>query len=401
MFVSNRRSHDPQVAAFRPTRDWVSRVRRRLRRKWIERDFARYRSVRPAGLEPFQDSRSPAGWEVIRQIPDCDVVHLHWIANGFIDYENFFATIPFRTPVVWTMHDMNPFTGGCHYDMGCSRYKDHCGTCPQLGSRMPQDLAYRIWERKRSAFERVPAGRLHFVTPSRWLAEEAKRSGLIKQFPIAVIPYGLDLEAFAPRNRSYAREVLGLAPDAQVILFLADGLDNRRKGFALLAEALAGLGTDANINLVSLGHNQAPAEVKVPWMNLGFLDNDRLLSLIYSAADLFVIPSLQDNLPNTVLEALACGTPIAGFAAGGIPELVRPGTTGLLAPVNDVGALRTAILQLLQDPAELERLRANCRHLAMQEYALEQQAERYAELYGRILAGKEAVEFSGNGHGSK
>jgi len=317
------------------------------------------------------------------------VINLHWIAK-FVDYQAFFSVVPQSTPVVWTLHDMNAFTGGCHYDVGCGKYAMHCGACPQLGSNDPADLAHQVWERKKKIFTNIKSGRLHIVTPSRWLAHEVERSALGKLFPVSTIPNGVDVEDFSPRDRHAARELLGVPPHAKVVLFVADGMDNRRKGFRLLAQALAGADDKVlNLFLISLGRSKSLMDTQLPWLHLGFMDDDRWLSHVYSAADVFVIPSLQDNLPNTVLEAMACGTPVVGFDVGGIPEMVRPGISGLVVPPHDVIALRAAIVGLLRDPARCAEMSENCRRISVENYALEVQARRYVEFYKRIVGDAE------------
>jgi glycosyltransferase involved in cell wall biosynthesis len=174
------------------------------------------------------------------------------------------------------------------------------------------------------------------------------------------------------------------------VLFLTDSIVTRRKGFALLAEALNGLTDVPNVLLLSLGNNPAvlknpPIVESIPHRHLDFLDDDEVLASIYSAADLFVIPSLQENLPQTTLEAMSCGTPAVGFDVGGIPDLVRPGVTGELAPVGDAGALGTAIRKMLKDPEKLEEMSVNCRRVVVEEYAHDVQAGRYTDLYRALI----------------
>lgn len=386
MLVSTKASHDPYVVTVDLPADLLSRVRRRLRRKRIERDFARYRPSRPAGLEAFSDDRTPGEAALVRLLPECDVINLHWVA-GLLDHPSFFSSVPRVRPIVWTLHDMNALTGGCHYDLGCRRHATQCGACPQLGSPDPGDLASQVWQRKSEALSGVPPRALHIVAPSRWLARTAKQSALLARFPVTVIPYGIDLEVFAPRDRRAAREVLGIPQAARVVLFLADVLSNGRKGFDLLMRALQGCVHKVDhLALMSLGHNPPPNELPVPWFHFGFLADDRLLSLMYSAADVFVIPSRQDNLPNTVLEALACGLPCIGFDVGGISDMVRAGVTGLLAPSNDVDGLERATVELLGDEARRRTMARTCRAVCLAEYALDRQAQRYAELYAGCLA---------------
>jgi glycosyltransferase involved in cell wall biosynthesis len=386
MFVAYGDTGDKATIALQlPKNGKMRRIRRRVRAFNINRALSRYASSRPSGYDIFSDDRSPYAREVVNQLPPCDVINLHWVA-GLVDYGQFFAAVPAATPVVWTLHDMNPLTGGCHYNGTCERYASVCGACPQLGSSDPSDLAYRIWLRKRRAFAQAARSRLHIVTPSRWLATEVHRSGLALPFPVSVIPYGLDLDDFAPRNRRTAREVFGLPQHAKVILFIADGLGLRRKGFVYLAEALKGLSRMDDLVVLCLGRGTLPDTLNIPCVNAGVVHSDRLLSFAYSAADLLVVPSLQDNLPNTVLEAMACGLPVVGFDVGGIPEMVRNGVTGILTPAGDVARLREAVLELLQSGPRREAMAAASRRVATDEYSLEIQARRYSELYERLFS---------------
>jgi glycosyltransferase involved in cell wall biosynthesis len=384
MFVSQKDTDDPTVIAFQPPRDLCSRLQRRLRHEQITRSVARYRISRPTGYAGFDDDRVPDSSHLLAQLPVSDVINVHAM-YGFVDYHAFFTTVPHQTPVVRTLHDMSFFTGGCHVAEDCRKYIDRCGACPQLGSRREEDLSRDIWQRKRATLKAVKPGRLYVVAPSRWLANEARQSSLLHDFPITVIPLALDTEVFCPRDRWVAREALGIPQDASVVLFIASLLSQPLKGFALLAQALSGLGHLSNLFLVSAGRGKPPVEVRMPHLSLGYITNARFLSLIYSAVDVFVIPSLHDNLPQTALEAIACGTPVVGFEVGGIPDMVRHGVNGLVVPTGDVSALCTAIRTLLQDPAQRAVMAANCRRIAVQEYALEVQARRYLELYEEIL----------------
>jgi glycosyltransferase involved in cell wall biosynthesis len=201
---------------------------------------------------------------------------------------------------------------------------------------------------------------------------------------MTVIPLGLNIGDFAPRHRCLARNVLGVPQNARVILFAAEVVDNRRKGFTLLAQALAGLADLPNLFMISLGRGKPAIDGQFPHMPLGHISDDRWLSLVYSAADVFVLPSLQEAFGQTALEALACGTPVVGFAVGGIPDIVRQGVTGLLVPPQDVVALRAAIAALLRDATGRAQMAANCRRIAVEEYALEVQAQRYVELYQQL-----------------
>jgi glycosyltransferase involved in cell wall biosynthesis len=281
---------------------------------------------------------------------------------------------------------MNAVTGGCHYDLGCGRFAQRCAACPQLGSEDPNDLAGQVWDRKRAVFERLDPRRFCIVTPSRWLGQVVKQSPIFSRFRIETIPYGIDLDDFAPRDRAAARDVLRIPQDSHVILFLAEMLDNRRKGFPLLEEALSSCSRLVDrLWLLSVGHNPPQPKTDVQGSHLNYVGNDRFLSLAYSAADLFVIPSLQDNLPNTVLEAMACGTPVVGFDVGGIRDMIRPDRTGVLVEAGDVVGLRAAIVTLLKSPGTRQQMSQQARQIALAEYPLLLQARRYGELYEELL----------------
>ena len=385
MLVREARTNDPSVIRFQPTTSLLGRLKRRFRREQIQRKLRS--SIRESGdrLEPFRIDRSEYGADLVSHLPPHDIVNLHWVAD-FVDYPSFLGKLSTGQRLVWTLHDMNAFTGGCHYDLGCGRYLQACGECPQLGMPAPSDLSSQIWARKKALFENLPSDQVHFVAPSSWLADQAKQSPLLRRFPISVLPYGLDLNDFAPREKFSAREVFGIPHQAKVVLFVADGLPLMRKGFGKLIEALEHIKSRLpHLCLVMVGHNSPDLKDRVPHMNLGPITNDRLLSNVYSAADVLAIPSLQDNLPNTVLESMACGTPVVGFAVGGIPDMVRNKKTGLLVPPHDVALFGSALVEIVSDSHRLTKMGENCRRAAEQGFSLLQQASRYEELYGRLI----------------
>jgi glycosyltransferase involved in cell wall biosynthesis len=394
MLVLKRGSGDDAVSALRPRNDCVGRWARKLRERKIRRDYERYRPTIPTGIEPFSDDRSEHAGQIVPQLPECDLINLHWIGGGFLDHESFFAGYPKHVPLVWRLADMGALTGGCHYDQGCGKFADRCGACPQLGSVHEDDLSRQVWLRKTAALAHVGRGGLHVVGTSRWIASEAKRSSLLGRFPISVIPNGLDVEEFAPRDKNFSRDLWNIPRDAAVVLFAAETLANVRKGFAQLAAALAGIRGVEKLLLVSVGGvgwKKCELPEGLPHLGLGRVNNDRMLSTIYSAADVFVIPSLQESFGQTVIESLACGTPVVGFASGGIVDMVRPGQTGWLAPTGDVDALRNAIETALRDRDRRRSMSPICRQVAVEEYSLDVQARAYAALYETLLARAKTV----------
>lgn len=389
MLVARRQVDLPGVlSAAVPRRHGLHRLGHSLRVHTARAARARYAACEKRGYERFSDDRSVYVHHLAAQIPEeCGIVNLHWVA-GLVDYRSFFRALPDEIAIVWTLHDMNVFTGGCHYDAGCGRFTDSCGRCPQLNSRIDRDASRRIWERKRESFELLTSRRMRFVADSHWLAAEASRSSLLRGLRIDVIHYGLDLNVFRPRDRSFARSMVGLDPKAFVVLFVADSVRNRRKGFGFLTEALGRLEADPQMRLLSIGSGKPEVQSHLIHHHEGSVRDDRWLSLLYSAADVFVIPSIQEAFGQTALEAIACGTPVVGFDTGGIPDIVRPGETGVLVPAGDVSALAQAILSLRLDPRHVEALGRSGRLVAESEFGLLRQARDYASLYRELLGSR-------------
>ena len=379
----------PGVHVYAPSSGLLPSIRRFIVRRRLRSSMARYVGFRATDDVLFTDDRTEHGAGPLADMQTADLWHLHHIA-GFIDCSSLCRAAE-STPIVWTLHDMNPMTGGCHYDLGCGKFAERCGACPRLGSNTEHDLSREIWLRKKKSLRRLDPKAMHVVCPSRWLAQEARRSSLLGHFPISVIPYGLDINVFSPRDRQAARSLLGIPESAEAIAFVASSSQRRIKGFPLLDEALAGLKGEKNLLLLSVGEGEPELSSDIRHVHAGKVNNDLFLAAIYSAADVFVIPSLQDNLPCTVLESMACGVPVVGFAVGGIPEMIREGETGLLAPPEDIPALRACLVRLLGDAALRARMSRVCRQRAMTEYSLEAQADRYAALYREALSGN-AVE---------
>ncbi|MGW8247533.1 MAG: glycosyltransferase family 4 protein [Acidiferrobacterales bacterium] len=370
MYVKHKKSDDETVLKFRLPNRFLDRLYRDIREKQIKKESEKYLQNRPKRYELFTNDRNAFGKQVFSQLPDTDIVNLHWLSY-FIDYQSLFSYVPRPTSIVWTLHDLNAFTGGCHYDLGCGRYHTGCGACPQLGSESSHDLSSIVWQRKKRLFHSLDESRLNLVAPSKWLGEEVRKSPLMGKFPIHVIPNGLDVAKFRPRDKQGARKSLGISANEKVILFVSELTTNVRKGFRVLGEALADLHRLNNIVLLSVGREEPDVCAGIRHIFLGTVESDDRMAEIYSAADIFVIPSLQDNLPNTVIESIACGTPVVGTDVGGIPDMVRPGTTGLLVRESDSIDLSNKIIELLRNDDLRKMMSARCREVAVQEYSNE------------------------------
>lgn len=290
-----------------------------------------------------------------------------------------------HAPVAWTLHDMWSFTGRCAYSYDSRKFITGCdATCAnphEYPALAPERIA-GAWEQRRQLFAELP--NLVAITPSRWLVEQA-RAGLWAGHQVEVISNGLSLETYRPHDRAAAREALGIWAAGPCILIAAHGLDDHRKGVALLLEALPQL-HHRPLTLLTMGGGETPFQAEgVHHHALGYLSDEQAKVLAYSAADLLVHPALADNQPLVVMEAIACGTPVVAFPIGGLPEMVRPGETGWLAAEVSPSALADALSVALRDLASGANLRSRCRSFAEQEYRVEQQAQCYLALFESLM----------------
>lgn len=377
-----RTQPDPAVLALMNDVPWWSRQQIKLARNWDKRPL---RDHQPrSGLLWWSFNRFPTPLADVINRQAADVVHLHWLGDAFLPLTDWSKI---AQPLVWTLHDMWAFTGGCHTALGCDRYRRACGRCPLLNSSADDDITARTLTRKKQHWANLE---LTLITPSRWLADCARQSALFAHKTVEVIPYGIDTERFKPIDRAASRAALNLPPDKPLLLFGASGgRHDPVKGFDLLRDALHHLKHDhpaglADLTLVSFGDDHAADEWPYPLVNLGVLRDDVALVLAYSAADVFVAPSRQDNFPNTVLESLACGTPVIAFDVGGMPDMIAPGETGDLAPPEDVAALARHLAALLRDDEARQRMSHAARAKVLREFEFISIARRYRELYQRL-----------------
>jgi glycosyltransferase involved in cell wall biosynthesis len=320
-----------------------------------------------------------------------DIINLHWVCGGYMQVES----VPkFNKPLVWTLHDMWPFTGGCHYSEECDRYTKSCGSCPQLHSSKDSDLSRWVWQRKAQAWKNL---NLTLVTPSHWLAECAKSSSLLQEYPVNVIANGLDPEVYKPMNRLLLRESLNLPPNKQLVLFGAmQGTDDRWKGFPLLVPALQSLsksGWQDKIELLVFGSSQPenPIDVGFKTHYLGRLE-DESLAKVYAAADVMVVPSRYEAFGQTASEALACGTPVVAFDVTGLKDIVDGQQNGYLAKPYETEDLARGIAWVLEDPDRHQKLCRSARLKVEEKFTLQVQARAYKNLYEEILQAAKGVD---------
>jgi len=365
--VQERSSDDPKVIGPKgPAGRLTSKVRRSL-----GDTLARFANREESGKQSLNILPSGMHWRINALSPD--IVHLHWIGHEAISIREI-AKID--APVVWTLHDMWAFQGTQHYSGS------------QTGESSGQNSWRERWLRRWKKHQWAEMD-LHVVTPSRWLAEEARCSEVLDDRPIISIPNGLDLSTYKPINEEVARSVFRLPHQVPLVLFGAvNVLGNPRKGAHLLRPALETLlEMREEVELVIFGASGGEdRSFKGRVHYAGELRDDTSLALLYSAADAFVLPSMQDNLPNTVAEALACGTPCVGFDVGGVPEMIEHKKSGYVAePFNTDDLARG--LDWVLSPSRKEKLSAEARRKACRAYDIRSTAEKYEECYRSILNG--------------
>jgi glycosyltransferase involved in cell wall biosynthesis len=315
-----------------------------------------------------------------------DIINIHWVCNGYLQIETL---AKFRQPLVWTLHDMWPFTGGCHYNDSCENYKVSCGSCPQLHSDLSWDLSRWIWQRKLRAWQNID---LTIVATSSWMAECARSSSLFKKLRIEVIPLGLDTEKYKPVDKYFARDILNLPQTKKLILFGAlDATTDPRKGSSLLFDALRklrGTNWESQMELCVFGSSKPdkPNDLEFKVHYLGYLKDDIALALVYSAADVMIVPSLQEAFGQTASESLSCGTPVVAFNTTGLKDIIDHQKNGYLANPFEVDDLANGIVWILENETRCQELQENARQKSLKKFKSETQAQHYLSLYRDLLA---------------
>ena len=282
-------------------------------------------------------------------IQQADIIHLHWVNFGMLSIQNIKQLLATGKPIYWTLHDMWAFTGGCHHSGECLNFQASCGNCQEfLKNPAANDLSNQIWNEKFKAFQQP---NLHIITCSDWLKERAALSSILKNQPIQSIPNAIDTSIFKPADKQSAKCILGLDPSKKHILFVAMRVNAPKKGFSYLEKALKGLDSSTT-ELIVVGNAQDLPELQLKAHIMGHISSPEKMIQIYQAADVFVTPSLEENLPNTLMEALACGTPCVGFAIGGIPEMIDHQVNGYVAHYLSAEDLSAGLIWTLENAPE-------------------------------------------------
>ncbi len=328
-----------------------------------------------------------AGTDITRlpEFQEADVIHLHWVNQGMLSLKNIRKILESGKPVVWTMHDIWPATAICHLTLDCRHFENQCQQCRLLpGGGSVNDLAAQVWQRK----QRMLSGRhIHFVACSQWLAEEARHSALLQGQIVTSIPNPIDTHFYRPHDKQEARQLLGLPAEGPVVLFASQRVTNQYKGMNYLIAACQQLAAQhpklrATMTVAILGGHAEEIVGQMPFRThaLGYVNDEQRIVAVYNAADVFVLPSLSENLPNTIMEAMACGVPSVAFRVGGIPEEIDHRQNGYVANYQDSDDLAQGIWWTLFE-ADQESLRKACLQKVSHCYSQQSVANRYFELY--------------------
>lgn len=385
VLVEQKRTTDPNVLCTSQNivergRDFANFVSERLRILPHERHSSmRYN---------FSIASDGRDISTLPEVLEADIIHLHWINQGFLSMESLRRLAALGKPIVWTLHDMWPFTGGCHYAGTCLEFNEHCGYCPYLSDGGKADLSAKLFKQKREVYEKM---NLSIVSCSQWLNTLATSSTLFNKRPAAAIPNPIDTSVFRPLDKAECRRKLGLPEDKKILLFGAAKVSDIRKGYRYLVEALRIIGNSFpavahHIELAMFGTTDDDStEIGSEFTShaMGFVNDSETLVELYNAADAFVLPSLQDNLPNTVVESLSCGTPVVGFRIGGVPEMVIHGKTGYLAEAKNSLSLANGIYSAIFFDHANQRQEVVAHAQAL--FGEEAVAKQYIEVYEKAL----------------
>ena len=318
----------------------------------------------------------------ITKLPEfqqADIIHLHWINQGMLSVKEISNILKTGKKVIWTMHDMWAFTGICHHAGKCSHYEQSCGYCPYMNTNSEKDISHTVFEHKRNAYSK---GKITFVACSQWLKSLADKSPLTKGQTVVSIPNPIDTQYYSSVDKKTLRQKLHLPIDKKIVLFAAVKASDKRKGVDYLIEAgkkLEAYKSQILFLIVGNEGEQIAKQLDISSLCTGFV-NPKQMHDLYNASDVFLTPSLQENLPNTIMESLACGTPCVGFNIGGIPEMIDHKKNGYVAEYKDAEDLSKGILWTLFE-SDSNVLSSNARKKAIAEYEEGKIAKQYLDIY--------------------
>ena len=323
------------------------------------------------------------------EFKEADIIHLHWVNQGMLSLKDLKKILQSGKPIVWTMHDMWPCTGICHHARECDKYHKECHHCPYLyNGGAKKDLSHQTFKKKKELYQLSP---ITFITCSQWLKERAGQSALLEQHPIVHIPNPIKTNLFTPRNKVEARQKCNLPTDKKLILFGSVKITDKRKGIDYFIESCKILAEKHpelvnNLGVAVYGKESEQLKSLVPFQvyALDYISNEKELINVYNAVDLFVTPSLEENLPNTIMEAMACGIPCVGFNVGGIPEMIDHLHNGYVADYKSAEDFANGIHWTLSE-SEYQSLSEEARRKVTSSYSESTIAKKYIEVYNKII----------------
>ena len=319
-------------------------------------------------------------------VQEADILNFHNLHTGYFNYLSI-AKLTRSKPAVYTLHDMWSFTGHCAYSYDCSKWMSGCGKCPypNIYVSVKRDSSHLEWKLKNWIYQQ---SNLAIVTPSSWLYKLAQ-SSMLNQLPIHYVPYGIDTNIYKPLDRQHCRSILEIPKDKKVLLFAAQSINDKRKGSDIVFQALHKLPTSLRSDTILLtfgtGEESIESQVGIPVLHLGFISSEILKPIAFSASDLFLFPTRADNLPLVLQESMSCGVPMVSCDVGGVSDLVRHGVTGYLAKSNNIEDFINGIATILSDDQLRENMSINCRKIAILEYSMELQAQKYIDIYDALI----------------
>ena len=336
--------------------------------------------------ERYSFSTARFGKDISRHslVQEADILHFHWINQDFLSHRNIRQLIQLGKPIVVTMHDVWYFTGGCHYSRECTNFTRSCGNCILIKHAGPNDMSHKAWEIKKNMY----SDKMKFVACSNWLAGLANQSSILASNSVIAIPNPIDRSVFNKRDKWESRKKFNLPEDKILLLFVAVKIDNERKGYHYLSAALKSLyesdsAIKKDIEVIVMGKVSDPSLINFyfPTHFLGSLNNPDSIVSCYNAADIFIAPSLEDNLPNTIVESISCGTPAVAFNIGGIPDIIDHKQNGYLAEYKNTDDLVTGIEWVLSQPEISER----CLEKAENTFSERVVTHQFIDLYRSML----------------
>ena len=384
MLVQRKFSNDQNVVAF--SNSWISD---KLIKKRIYFDLLPMYLYTNRHLGRFSFAKEGVDISKNKVIQDADLIHFHWINEGFLSLNSIYQLSNLNKPVIWTLHDMWPFTGGCHYANDCNNYQIICKNCPYLRNSSPNDFSYKIWNKKKKIYDDL---NLRIITPSNWLKNCAKNSVLFNKLNFDVIPYSINLQLFKPLNRVESRKKLNLPLDKFLILFGSMNIKDERKGFKYFKESMIQLISNypdykEKIEIVVFGRADENMQSGIP-VKLNFcgrIESDEKMVLYYNAADFFVSSSVEDNYPNTVMESLSCGLPVIAFNIGGMPDMIRHLSNGYLVSEINSDLLSKGMKWIIDNKENWNKISINAREGIIKNNSPDIIGKSYYDVYTKVL----------------